>query len=50
MTKVKDLMKKKKVMHEYKEGELPMGSKKGAKVKPRSQAIAIMLSEARKKK
>jgi hypothetical protein len=50
MTKLKDLMKKKKVMHEYKEGELHSGSKKGTKVKSRSQAIAIALSEARKKK
>ncbi len=37
-----------KVMHEYKEGELHSGSKKGPKVKKRSQAIAIALSEARK--
>lgn len=38
-----------KVMHEYKEGELHSGSKKGPKVKGRKQAIAIALSEARKK-
>ena len=38
----------KKVMHEYKEGELHSGSKKGPKVKSRKQAIAIALSEARK--
>lgn len=37
-----------KVMHEYKEGELHSGSKKGPKVKSRKQAIAIALSEARK--
>ena len=37
-----------KVLHEYKEGELHSGSKKGPKVKKRKQAIAIALSEARK--
>lgn len=37
-----------KVMKEYKEGKLHSGSKKGPKVKKRSQAIAIALSEARK--
>jgi hypothetical protein len=36
-----------KVMHEYKEGELPIGKSK-KKVKSRKQAIAIALSEARK--
>jgi len=36
-----------KVMHEFKEGELPMGKSK-KKVKSRKQAIAIALSEARK--
>ena len=36
-----------KVMHEYKEGMLHSGSKKGPKVKSRKQAIAIALSEAR---
>lgn len=36
-----------KVMHEYKEGELPMGKSK-KKVKKRSQAVAIALNEARK--
>ncbi len=35
-------------MHEYKEGELKMG-RSGKKVKSRKQAIAIGLSEARKK-
>ena len=40
----------KKVMHEYKEGELHSGSKKGRKVTNRKQAIAIALSEARKNK
>lgn len=39
-----------KVMHEYKEGELHSGSKKGPKVGSRKQAIAIALSEARKGK
>lgn len=37
-----------KVLHEYKEGELHSGSKKGPRVKSRKQAIAIALSEARK--
>lgn len=37
-----------KVMHEYKEGKLHSGSKKGPKVKSRKQALAIGLSEARK--
>jgi len=38
--------KVKKVMHEYKHGELKSG-KSGAKVKSRKQAVAIALSEAR---
>lgn len=42
--------KMKDVMHEFKEGELKSGSKKGPKVKSRKQAIAIGLSEARKAK
>lgn len=37
-----------KVMHEFKEGELHSGSKKGPQVKNRKQAIAIALSEQRK--
>lgn len=41
--------KVKKVMHEWKEGKLHSGSKKGPEVKNRKQAIAIALSEARKK-
>lgn len=41
--------KMEKVMHEYKEGKLHSGSKKGPKVKGRKQAVAIALSEARKK-
>ena len=40
----------KKVMHEYKEGELHSGSKKGPVVKNRKQAIAIAMSEALKAK
>ena len=39
-----------KVMHEFKEGSLHSGSKKGPKVSNRKQAIAIALSEARKNK
>lgn len=39
----------KKVMHEFKEGELHSGSKKGPVVTSPKQAIAISLSEARKK-
>jgi hypothetical protein len=34
------------VMHEFKEGKLHSGSKKGPKVTNRKQAIAIALSEA----
>ena len=40
--------KVKKVMHEYKHGELKSGrGGKGGKVKSRKQAVAIALSEAR---
>jgi hypothetical protein len=39
-----------KVLKEYKKGKLRSGNKKGPKVKSRKQAIAIALSEARKKK
>ena len=35
------------VMHKFKHGELHSGSKAGPKVKSRSQAIAIMMSEKR---
>lgn len=38
----------KKVMHEYKEGQLHSGSQKGPKVSKRKQALAIALSESRK--
>lgn len=41
--------KVKKVMHEFKEGALRSGSKKGPIVENPKQAIAIGLSEARKK-
>ncbi len=39
-----------KVMHEFKEGKLHSGSKKGPEVKNPKQAIAIALSESRKSK
>jgi hypothetical protein len=39
-----------KVMHEFKEGALHSGSKKGPQVKSKKQAIAIALSEARRAK
>lgn len=39
-----------KVMHEFKEGELHSGSKSGPVVTDRDQAIAIAMSEARRKK
>ena len=48
-----DPMKKSKVhkvMSEFKHGKLHSGSKSGPKVKSRDQAIAIALSEQRKKK
>jgi hypothetical protein len=48
-TSKKGQSKVKKVMHEYKQGELKSGKGgKGGKVKSRKQAIAIGLSEARK--
>lgn len=46
--KSKGKMKVKKVMHEFKEGELHSGSKKGPVVSNPKQAVAIGLSEARK--
>jgi hypothetical protein len=46
----KEKRKVKKVMHEFKEGELHSGSKKGPIVKNPKQGIAIALSEARKMK
>lgn len=45
----KDLAKIHKVMEEFKEGKLHSGSKKGPQVSNRKQAVAIALSEARKK-
>lgn len=50
MKKTKAAKKIKKVMHEYKEGELHSGSKKGPVVKDKKQAIAIAMSEAKKAK
>jgi len=38
--------KVRKVMHEFKHGELHSGSKKGPRVKSRQQAVAIAMSEA----
>ena len=40
----------KNTMHEFKQGSLHSGSKKGPVVKSRAQAIAIGLSEQRKAK
>lgn len=39
-----------KTMHEFKEGSLHSGSKKGPKVTDRKQAVAIALNQARKEK
>lgn len=47
--KTKGSDKVEKVMHEYKEGDLHSGSPEGPEVKSRKQAIAIGLSEQRKK-
>lgn len=49
-TKVSKVKKPKieKVMHEFKQGSLHSGSKKGPKVTNRKQAVAIAISEARK--
>lgn len=51
MTKMQEAKqsKVKKVMGEFKKGKLHTGSKKGPVVKDPNQAIAIALSEARKK-
>lgn len=40
----------KKVLHEFKEGELHSGSKKGPVVTDKKQAVAIAMSESKKKK
>lgn len=45
-TKKAKKAKVEKVMHEYKEGELHSGSKKGPQVKNRKEAVAIALNEA----
>lgn len=50
MKQTKEKKKIKKVMHEFKEGDLHSGSKKGPKVTKPKQAIAIALSEARREK
>ncbi len=47
--KSKAQKKMKKVMEEYKEGSLHSGSKKGPVVTNRKQAIAIGMSEGRKR-
>jgi len=46
--KSKGKMKIKKVLGEFKEGELHSGSKTGPVVKSKPQAVAIALSEAKK--
>lgn len=46
--KSKEQKKVSKVMREFDEGKLHLGSKKGPEVTSRKQAIAIGLSEARK--
>lgn len=48
--KSKKEKKVKKVMHEWKEGDLHSGSKKGPVVKNQKQAVAIALSEAKRGK
>lgn len=50
MKKSLSKVKVKKVMKEFKEGDLHSGSKKGPIVKNPKQAIAIALSESRKSK
>lgn len=47
--KTKGKAKVEKVMHEWKKGKLHSGSKKGPQVTNPRQAVAIALSEARKK-
>lgn len=50
MKKTEKEKKVKKVMHEFGEGKLHSGSKKGPVVKNQKQAIAIALSEAKRGK
>lgn len=50
MKKTKSQKKVSKVMREYAAGKLHSGSKRGPTVKSRKQAIAIALSEAKKKR
>lgn len=50
MSKGKEKRKIKKVLREFKEGDLHSGSKKGPVVINPKQAVAIGYSEARKKK
>ena len=48
VTSRKGEAKVEKVMHEFKEGKLHSGSKKGPQVENPRQAIAIALSESRR--
>lgn len=48
--KTKSSKKISRVLHEFKEGALHSGSKKGPEVTNPKQAVAIALSEARKGK
>lgn len=50
MSKAAPKAKVSKVMHEWGQGKLHSGSKKGPVVKSQRQAVAIALSEARKGK
>ena len=50
MAKGKEQRKMKKVMTEFKEGDLHSGSKKGPVVKDPKQAVAIAYSESKKGK
>jgi hypothetical protein len=46
MASIRQRRKVKRVMHEFKEGELKAGRGRAGKVKSRRQAIAIALSES----